>query len=372
MVPGPALQVRRGQEVWVRLINELPEATAVHWHGVRLVNAMDGAPPLTQAPIAPEETFDYRFIAPDAGTFWYHPPDWRHPVGQTRRGLYGVLIVTETDPPDVDRDLTLIFDKTLPSGTAADGMANVVATGAVPFTVNGASDFAIRARVNDRLRLRLLNAASGQILGLRVEGLRTFVMATDGEPAEPFVAREGRLLLGPGNRMDVFVDCTLAPGGTASITAADAPGAAPIARIICEAAAPGRTTPREDPLSLPASPLPERMDFTGAFRLDATIGQLTEHDPVHDRAPLFTVKRGRTVVLGLSNPTSENQYIHLHGHHFRLLDALDDGWKPFWLDSIPILPQGGSRVAFVADNPGRWLLEGLTTRSGADAWFDVT
>jgi len=359
MVPGPALQVRRGEEVWVRLINELPETTAVHWHGVRLVNAMDGAPPLTQAPIAPGETFDYRFIAPDAGTFWYHPPDWHHPAGQTRRGLYGVLIVAETDPPDVDRDLTLIFDKTLPSGTVA-------------FTVNGASDFAIRARVNDRLRLRLLNAASGQMLGLRVEGLRTFVMATDGEPAEPFVAREGRLLLGPGNRMDVFVDCTPAPGGTAPITVEGAPGTAPIARIVCEAAPPSRTTPRDDPPSLPANPLPERMDFTGAFRLDATIGRIAKHDPVHDGAPLFTVKRGRTVVLGLSNPTSENQYIHLHGHHFRLLDARDDGWKPFWLDSIPISPQGGSRIAFVADNPGRWLLEGLTTRSGADALFDVT
>jgi FtsP/CotA-like multicopper oxidase with cupredoxin domain len=359
MVPGPALQVRRSEEVWVRLTNELPEATAVHWHGVRLVNAMDGAAPLTQAPVAPGETFDYRFIAPDAGTFWYHPPDWHHPVGQTQRGLYGVLIVTEADPPDVDRDLTLIFDKTLPSG-------------AVAFTVNGASDFTIRARVNDRLRLRLLNAASGQILGLRVEGLRTFVMATDGEPAEPFVAREGRLLLGPGNRMDVFVDCTLAPEGTALITVEGGPGTPPIVRIVCEAAPPSRTTPRDDPLSLPPNPLPERMDFPGAFRLDAAIGQLAELDPVRDRASLFTVKRGRTVVLGLSNPTSENQYIHLHGHHFRLLDALDDGWKPFWLDSIPISPQGGSRIAFVADNPGRWLLDGLTTRSGADTWFDVT
>lgn len=366
MVPGPALQVRRGEEVCVRLTNELPEATAVHWHGVRLVNAMDGTPPLTQAPITPGETFDYRFIAPDAGTYWYHP------VGQTRRGLYGMLIVTETDPPDVDRDLTLIFDKTLPSGVAADGMANVAATDSVLFMVNGASDFAIRAHVNDRLRLRLLNAAPGQILGLRVEGLRTFVMATDGEPAEPFIARDGRLLLGPGNRMDVFVDCTLAPGGTAPITLEGAPGTAPIARIVCEAAPPSRTTPREDPLSLPANPLPKRMDFAGAFRLDAAIGRIAEHDPAHDHTPLFTVKRGRTIVLGLSNPTSENQYIHLHGHHFRLLDALDDGWKPFWLDSIPIPPQGGSRIAFVADNPGRWLLEGLMTSSGANTWFEVT
>ena len=98
IVPGPALQVRRGEEVRVRLVNELPEPTAMHWHGVRLVNAMDGAPALTQAPIAPGESFDYRFIAPDAGTYWYHPPR------TARRGLYGVLLVTETQSVDVDRD----------------------------------------------------------------------------------------------------------------------------------------------------------------------------------------------------------------------------------------------------------------------------
>ncbi len=74
VVPGPGLRVRRGEEFSVRAVNELTEPTAVHWHGVRLLNTMDGAPPLTQASIAPGASFDYRFIAPDAGTFWYHPP----------------------------------------------------------------------------------------------------------------------------------------------------------------------------------------------------------------------------------------------------------------------------------------------------------
>ena len=47
--------------------------------------------------------------------------------------------------------------------------------------------------------------------------------------------------------------------------------------------------------------------------------------------------------------------MHLHGHHVRLLDALDDGWKPFWLDTILAPPQRTTRVAFVADNRGKWL-----------------
>jgi FtsP/CotA-like multicopper oxidase with cupredoxin domain len=354
VVPGPALQVRRGEEVRVRLVNELPEPTAMHWHGVRLVNAMDGAPALTQAPIAPGESFDYRFIAPDAGTYWYHPSR------TARRGLYGVLLVTETQPVDVDRDLTLIFDTAVSAASAA-------AQQAASFTVNGASNFDIRARVNERLRLRLLNATDRQILALRVEGLRVFVMATDGEPAQPFAAREGRLVLGPGNRLDVFLDCTLAAGATAPVVVEGTPGNAAIARIVCETAPPSRPSPRQDPQTLPANPLPERMDFPGAFRLETGIGQTARLGS----EPLFSVKRGRTVLLRFSNPTSENQYIHLHGHHFRLLDALDDGWKPFWLDTLPVAPQGNSRIAFVADNPGKWLLEGLSG-TGSDAWFEVT
>jgi FtsP/CotA-like multicopper oxidase with cupredoxin domain len=64
VIPGPVLRVRRGEELKVRLVNELGESTAVHWHGVRLANAMDGVPELTQAPIAPGASFDYRFTAP--------------------------------------------------------------------------------------------------------------------------------------------------------------------------------------------------------------------------------------------------------------------------------------------------------------------
>ncbi len=355
ILPGPTLQVARGEEVSIRLINELSEPTALHWHGVRLANAMDGIPPLTQAPIAPGESFHYRFTAPDAGTYWYHPPQ------RTPRSGYGALIVREVEPIDVDHDHALILDNT-----------RVVAADSAPFTVNGAENLEIRAAQNERLRLRLLNASRDQILELRIDGLRPFVMATDGEPAQPLAAREGRLSLGPGNRIDLFVDCTLALGASAPITLQHAGAAAvPVARITCEAGAPGRAMRRDDPRPLPPNPLPERMDFASAFHLDTTNGRAVGQAAVQIGQPLFTVGRGRTVMLGLSNPTSETTSVHVHGHSFRLLDGHDDGWKPFWLDTLPIPPQTNPRIAFVADNPGKWLIEGLAAGSGPGAWFEV-
>jgi FtsP/CotA-like multicopper oxidase with cupredoxin domain len=350
VVPGPTLEVRRGEEVWIRLVNELPEPTALHWHGVRLPNAMDGAPPLTQQPIAPGESFDYRFIAPDAGTYWYHPPRSK------RRGLYGMLIVHEPEPVAVNRDVALIFDDWRSDDSAAPA-----------FTVNGAPSLEIRAGQNERIRLRLLNASDEAIFAVRVDRLRPRVMAIDGQPAQPFTAREGRLLLGPGNRADVFVDCTLTSGQAAAIAMQGTGPEIPIAQIICDATAPVHPVLHEGQPPLPTNDIPERMELRGALRFDGAIDRPT----AQEGRPLFTAKRGRTVVLGISNPTEASRSIHLHGHSFRVLDALDDGWTPYWLDTIPIAPRATVHLVFVADNPGKWLIEGLDRRSKTEAWFEV-
>ena len=52
---------------------------------------------------------------------------------------------------------------------------------------------------------------------------------------------------------------------------------------------------------------------------------------------------------------------HLHGHHFRLLDRLDDGWKPFWLDTLAVEPGQTQRIAFLAEYAGRYLIESVAT-----------
>ena len=72
-VPGPLLRLRKGAELSVRLVNKLDQPTSLSWHGVRTVNAMDGVAGLTQPPVPPGGTLDYRLTPPDAGLYWYHP-----------------------------------------------------------------------------------------------------------------------------------------------------------------------------------------------------------------------------------------------------------------------------------------------------------
>jgi len=78
-------------------------------------------------------------------------------------------------------------------------------------------------------------------------------------------------------------------------------------------------------------------------------------------APAFRTKTGRTVVLTLSNRGDIPEVFHLHGHHFRLLDRLDDGWKPFWLDTLAIEPGQTQRIALSTEYAGRWLMEAMAT-----------
>ncbi len=59
-------------------------------------------------------------------------------------------------------------------------------------------------------------------------------------------------------------------------------------------------------------------------------------------------------MLALTNRLGAIATVNLHGHHFRLLDKLDDGWKPFWLDTLAVGPGQTQRVAFLAEHPGRY------------------
>src|SRR5690242_6730319 len=106
-IPGPEIRVRKGQVIQALLANRLPAETTVHWHGVAIRNNMDGVPGMTQAPVAPDAQYTYRFAVAQAGTYWYHP----HVGVQLDRGLYGPLIVEDpSEPADYDHDWTVVLD----------------------------------------------------------------------------------------------------------------------------------------------------------------------------------------------------------------------------------------------------------------------
>jgi FtsP/CotA-like multicopper oxidase with cupredoxin domain len=369
-VPGPLLRVRQGEEVHVRLFNELAEPTSLHWHGVRLPNSMDGVPDLTQPPLVPGASFDYRFRPPDAGTFWYHA----HSSEQIDRGLHGALVVEEPEPVDVDRDIALVLG--MPAQPSPLPRELVL--------VNGAVRPDIPVRPGERLRLRLINATSARGFSLKLEGHAPWVMALDGQPAEPFLPREDRVGLAPGSRVDLFLDATASAGATASLLIG-LREEFPIARLIYQASIQAPANPRSQPLALPSNPLPARIDLKNALRVDMTVGDAMAGGAMAGGAtaggvtpwsttPIFTVSRGRPVSLALHKPSAHPHVVHVHGHHFRLLDRLDDGWKPYWLDTL-VVGEATERIAFVADNPGKWLIECRMLDSaarGAAAWFVVT
>ena len=265
LIPGPTLRCRRGEEVRVRLINELAEPTSLHWHGVRLANSMDGTR-LTQAPVAPGASFDCRFTPPDAGTFWYHP----HVNGgrQLARGLSGVLIVEEVASVEVDRDVVLVLDDwALGAAGAIDEAADDGPHWRAPDRQRRAGARASRAEQ------RAAAASPAQRRpGSRVRAApRPASRRGDGDrrPA-------GRALHRPGrphrSRTRQPHRPVRRPGPCTRQQRAD-PGRTPGRRgPSCPTGLCGRTggaaDPLPDPKPLPANPLPDRMDFRNALRLD--------------------------------------------------------------------------------------------------------
>ncbi len=381
--PGPILRARKGEELKIRIRNDLDREMNVHWHGIRGLPGL-GGPDASQPWIGPGEERGGTIFLRDAGTFLYRGITRNALKGMDR--LYGALVVDETQRPSADRDVVLVLDewRVDGEGQAVDPQSLLYKSSVAKATANSASPFEISTRNNERLRLRLINATARHAFALRFENHPVRVMAIDGQPAEPFLARDNKVLLGPGNRMDLFVDMLLAPGSTAQIVAAHQGRESTIARFTYTAEIPLRSKPLDDPSPLPPNALPERIDLRSAFRAELPLHESGESpadlnsrlmaSPGFATAPLFSVKRGRPVALSISNSMTNAVAIHIHGHCVRLLDRMDDGWKPFWLDSLMVEPREIVRVTFVADRPGKWPIEcqAIERPERINAWFEIT
>jgi FtsP/CotA-like multicopper oxidase with cupredoxin domain len=287
--------------------------------------------------------------------------------GQALPSAARALIVAEREAIAVDRDQVLLFEdwRLRPDGNAIAGGTDPSGT-TVFWTVNGRSTLELSVRLHERLRLRLINGFQRNVIAVKIENTDVQVMALDGQPAEPFPARNGAVVLAPGARADVFIDAALAAGAASSILLHDGTEARPIARFVGSKEPALRAAQLAAALALPSNGLPARLDLKGSLRIDlplngAKANWVAPAAFTPSAPPAFRAKAGRTVVLTLTNRAATAIVFHLHGHHFRLLDRLDDGWKPFWLDTLAIEPGQTQLIAFAAEYAGRWLMEAAAT-----------
>ncbi|NOJ49447.1 multicopper oxidase family protein [Bradyrhizobium archetypum] len=356
---GPELSFKRGDTLEVAFANELPAPAVLNWRGI---DGASAAEPLTgRAPLAAGGKQSLQLPLRDAGTFLCDLGLLGD--GQARPPRARAVVVRESEAIAVDRDEVLLIEdwRVLPDGTAM--APGVEPKDAMPIhTVNGRTSFEISVRTNERVRFRFISACQRAVIATKIENFDVRVMAIDGQPSEPFQARNGALVLAPGSRADAFIDVTGPAGTSSAILLHDGKEARPVGKLVVSSEPPIRPAPLPPAPPLPSNGLPERIELKGATRVDLALGGaagdwMTPAGFTATSAPAFRAKTGRTVVLALTNRAAIATVFHLHGHHFRLLDRLDDGWKPFWLDTLAIEPGQTQRIAFLAEHAGRYLIE---------------
>ena len=396
LVPGPTLRFTQGQVVRIRFRNELDVPTTVHWHGIRLDNAMDGVPGLTQDVVPPKGSFDYEFTPPDAGTFWYHA----HVDGwsQVARGLFGALIIDEVTPafaPGNDHVLVLtdwrlddagVFDAASMGNKlewAGDGhIGNLV-------TVNGVEKPEIPIPSNAAQRLRLINTSTARILKLELTAAKVQIIARDGQTLASPREVSGDILLGPAQRVDLMAE--FAPEASAELNGF---GGEVIARFRASGSGTEGSASRAFPVDVPvpdlaktrwipllmeggdgAKPInPEIAEMQG-MAMNAGFSPLWAFNNVAGMGdkPLFEAAGGESIGIEMTNKTQHFHAIHIHGHHFRIIPKTSPPPKNItWFDTVVIAPDEVMRIAFVTGKPGKWMIHCHVLEhsvSGMDTWF---
>ena len=384
-VPGPAIRLPQGGRLTRQFVNELPQPSTIHWHGIRIDNAMDGVPGLTQDVVEPGATFLYDFVVPDAGTYWYHPHNRSYE--QMARGLSGALVVEEAEGrPEVDNDEVLLIDdwRLTEDAQIAGGFGDMhdwAHAGRIGnwITVNGIGDWRQPVEQFSRHRLRLVNTANARIFSLEAQGLAGWIIALDGMPLDAPQPLD-RLTLAPAQRADIIVDVTASVGEEAFLVSFERDGGYAIATFDVMAVA--RSQRLDAPSPLPPNPVPQLGPLETARTADllmeggamgrmsgammggqmmgmremAGAGKVWAFNGMADMPdePLVAADRGETVRIDITNDTAWPHAMHLHGHHFRQIGS--NGTAGPLRDTL-LMDRGETvQIAFVADNPGDWLL----------------
>jgi FtsP/CotA-like multicopper oxidase with cupredoxin domain len=374
LLPGPLIRVTRGDRLIVHFTNSLPEPTSIHWHGLRISNAMDGVPDVTQPATQPGGAFTYDFIVPDEGIYWYHPHF--DSAAQVGYGLYGALIVDDPNEPAalgeehvlVLSDIALNPDGSLMDPLSGGDVATLFGREGSTLLVNGKVNPVLRTSAGKRLRWRLINAAKTRYFQVGLDGQSfTRIGGDAGFIASPETL--DTILLTPAQRADIVFDVALPPSSEAPVHwlpydrgFGTAEFRAPETLLTLATDATPQATP---------PPLPVLRRTIAPIELDTAKLEylaLTENDqngrivlgingvPGSQAAPL-TATIGETHVWVVQNTLDWAHPFHLHGFFFQVLSV--NGVVPDileWRDTVDVPVQGTTTLAVRFDErPGMWM-----------------
>lgn len=355
------------------------EDFSIHWHGLRIPNAMDGVAGITQPSIRYQQVFEYSFNSPDAGTFWYHPHT--NSGEQLGRGLVAPLIVKEAKPYPVDDDQIIFIkdwklDRTGELTSGFDNRMEMMHDGRLGnlITVNGAYRPEIGLKPNSRNRLRIINASNARINALAFpSSFKVYVIAKDSHSVVPIPYQVQ--WIGPGMRLDLVVDV---PSRVGNYEVTDvAYEKFNLFRIKVRGKAVRNKTLAKKPIALAKNPLKEpNLSKAKKLNLALTGGAMSasmlrgmrsnlawelngeamgERD--HSQKPLFSMHLNKNYLINLSNKTAFIHPIHLHGHSFKVLSFNGRKLKrPYFSDTVLLSRDETAEVALLADNPGKWMI----------------
>ena len=347
--PGPTIRARQGQLVEVRVRNEsVADGMTLHWHGVDVRNGADGVAGVTQDAIGVGESYVYRFVPPDTGTYWYHSHQVSHP--QVVGGLLGALVVS---PPDEEQQeqVDVVALAHIYSGTP---------------TVNGREEeLNVPAVAGQAVRVRVVNT-NNTPLHLWVNGPYR-VVAVDGiDLNQPTLVTDKRLVLGAGGRADLEVTVPDQGAAQVQLGTSTAVVVGPEGASSAEAPRPDATldlltygTPA--PLGFDPEAADRRFDYIIDRRPGFVDGEPGMWWTINGRkfpdVPMFMVREGDIVRMTIDNRSASVHPMHLHGHHAVVLsrNGQPAAGSPWWVDSLNVDPGETYEIALVADNPGIWM-----------------
>ena len=401
--PAPTIRLRRGRTARIDLVNDLPEQTILHWHGLAVPQEADGHPRLA---IDPGSTYAYEFTVQDrAGTYWYHPHTHERTAPQTYMGMAGLLIIedeedTDHELPSGEYEIPLILqDKRLGGSSSLvydSAMGPDMMLGFLGDTAfgNGVADPMLGVK-RGRYRLRILNASNARIFELGLGNGDGFTLiGTDGGLLEVPVRLE-RLTLATGERADLLVDFSRRQPGERIMLrsfAFQVPGmmmgmgmgrGGPMGRGRGGQTMGGATQGSEmnlvefvvtDSPSESRPPLPARLSEIPRERLSASTprrtfrfnsmmmnhtinGRTFDLERVDERVPM-----GRTEVWALENESELPHPVHIHAGQFRVVSRSGGRnrvmpWETGLKDTVLVLPRERVDVAVrFDDSPGLFLL----------------